>query len=388
MMPMLFYAKAGTFELDNFSLRPTEAAPLLALKVKKEAEDKFNNVAPEAPNKAKWPTELRVVGTKVLNANNKEVLLRGVNVPSLGWKAVGENVLRSVMVAVDDWKSNAIRLPVREEMWFGTHPEQKDGGVAYRKLIDDAITMAANRGAYTIFDLHRFRAPKQIHVDFWKEAATKYKNHPAVIFDVFNEPYNISWKVWRDGGLVEDKNGTYSGPDEVAFLNEEEKQVKGFKSVGMQALVNAIRDTGAKNIIIIGGLDYAYDLSGMAQGYTIDEKGGNGMMLSTHIYAQKRDYPGKVLIMADKYPIFVGEFGANTKKFDFMPAASQEDAETWMPKIFGFMQKHNMHYTAWSFHPSAGPVMLQGWNYAPTPEFGAVVKRALAGEQFPYAGMR
>ena len=385
LMPILFNVAAGTFDIDDISLIQTDATVLEQQKNKAEVLAKFNNVAPEAPNKANWPTELHVEGTKVLNKEGKEVLLRGVNVPSLGWKPTGENVLRSVMVAIDDWKSNAIRLPVKEDMWFGTNSEQKDGGVAYRKLVDDAITMAANRGAYTVLDLHRFRAPKQAHVDFWKDAAAKYKGHPTVIFDVFNEPYSISWKVLRDGGFVEDKN---AGPDEVTFLSEEEKQVKGFKSVGMQALVDAIRGTGAKNIIIVGGLDYSYDLSGMAQGFTIDEKQGNGMMLSTHIYSQKRDYPAKVLVMADKYPIFVGEFGANTKKFDFMPAAAQEDADTWMPKIFGFMQKHKMHYTAWSFHPSAGPVMLQGWDYAPTPEFGAVVKRALAGEQFPYAGMR
>jgi endoglucanase len=388
LQPMLFQAEAGTFDIDNISLKSIDAAPLLIAKAKKEAEDKFNNVAPEVANKAKWPSELRVVGTKVLNKEGREVLLRGVNVPSLGWSSTGENVLRSFMVAIDDWKSNVVRLPVRAEFWFAKDESQKDGGVAYRKLIDDAITMAANRGAYTVLDLHSFRAPKQIHAEFWKEAAAKYKDNPAVLFDVYNEPYNINWEVWLKGGLVEDKDAVYSGSDEVAFLNEEEKQVKGFRSVGMQALVDAIRGAGAKNIIIVGGLDYSYDLSGMAKGFIVDEKGGNGMMLSTHIYAQKRDYPGKVLIMADKYPIFVGEFGANTKKFDFMPAEAQEDAETWVPKIFGFMQKHKMHYTGWSFHPGAGPMMLKGWNYEPTPEWGAVAKRALAGEKFPYKGMR
>lgn len=385
LMPLLFNVAAGIFDIDDIVLTSIDATALKEQKAKAEALEKINNVAPEAPNKAKWPPELRVSGTTVLDKAGKEVLLRGVNVPSLGWKPAGEYVLRSIVVAIDDWKSNVIRLPVKEDFWFGTNAEQKEGGAAYRKLVDDCITMAANRGAYTVLDLHRFRAPKQVHMEFWKDAAARYKDHPAVIFDVFNEPYSISWKVWRDGGFVEDKN---AGPDEVTFLSETEKEVKGFKSVGMQALVDAIRGTGAKNIVIVGGLDYSYDLSGMANGYAIDEKGGNGMMMSTHIYAQKRDYPGKVLIMADKYPIFVGEFGANTKKFNFMPAAAQEDAATWVPKIFGFMQKHKMHYAGWSFHPSAGPTMIQGWDFAPTPEWGGVAKRALAGEQFPDAGMR
>lgn len=386
-MPVLFNTAAGTFDLDDMTMKPIDPAPLLALKSKKEAQEKFGNVAPEAPNKAKWPTTLKVVGNKVVNAEDKEVLLRGVNMPSLGWKHTGEYPLRSIMVAVDGWKSNVIRLPVKEEFWFGTNPDQKDGGVAYRKLVDDAITIAANRGAYTVLDLHRFRAPKQVHIDFWKDAAAKYKDHPAVIFDLFNEPYSISWKVWRDGGFVEDKN---AGPDEVAFLTPEEKalNVNGFKSVGMQALINAVREVGANNIVIVGGLDYSYDLSGLSEGYMVDEKSGNGVMLSTHIYAQKRDWPKKVMQLADKYPIFVGEFGANTKKFDFMPAAAQEDATIFIPRIFGFMQKYNIHYTGWSFHPQAGPTMLLDWDFTPTPEWGAVAKRALGGEQFPYVGMR
>jgi endoglucanase len=223
--------------------------------------------------------------------------------------------------------------------------------------------------------------------DFWKEAATKYKDHPGVIFDLLNEPHSTSWEVWKNGGFVADKTAP---ADEDAFLTPEDKALnaKGFRSIGMQALVDIVRGTSAKNILVVGGLDWAYDLSGIAKGFALDDKGGNGIILSTHIYPFKRDWAGKVLVVSDKYPILVGEFGANTQKFTFVPAASQEDADTWVPKIFGFIQKHNFHYTAWTFHPSAGPKMLKGWDYEPTPEWGAVAKRALAGEQFPYAGMR
>jgi len=386
-MPTLFQVESGIFDLDDISLKATDEGELKVAAAKAAEVAEYVNVKPETPNLAKWPAELHVEGTKILTKDGKEISLRGLNIDSLQWNPRGERVLRNAIVGVEDWKANLLRLPIKEDYWFGREAGQTDGGVAYRKLVDDFITITANRGAYTMIDLHRFRAPKREHIEFWKDVATKYKNNQAVIFEVFNEPHGISWDVWQKGGFVADKDAP---ADEDAFLTPEEKaqNTKGFHSVGIQALIDAIRGTGAKNIVVAGGLDWAYDLSGMAKGYTLDQKGGNGMLLSTHIYAGKRDWQNKVLVMADKYPIIVSEFGANTQKFTFMPAESQEDAATWVPKIFGFIDKYKLNYTAFSFHPKSGPHLLQDWDYTPTPEWGAFAKRSLAGEKFPDKGMR
>jgi hypothetical protein len=382
LMPTLFQVASGTWDLDNLSLKPADAAALLAAAQAKAEQEKAAFVAPEAPNPAKWPQELHVEGTKVLTKDGKEIILQGVNVDSLEWNPRGEQVMKSALVAVDDWKSNCIRLPIRENYWFGNDASQKDGGAAYRELVDNIVNLAANRGAYVMLDLHRFRAPKAEHVAFWKDVATKYKNHPAVIFELFNEPHGTSWEIWRNGGFVADKD---TPAEEDNFLTPEEKALntRGFHAVGMQALVDAVRGVGAKNIVVAGGLDWAYDLSGIARGFALDEKGGNGLMYATHIYAGKRDWQGKVLVIADKYPIMVSELGANTKKFDFMPAESQEDAATFVPRILGFIQQHKFHWTAFSLHPGSAPVLISDWKYTPTPEWGALAKRALAGEKFP-----
>lgn len=382
LMPALFQVESGTFDLDNLSLKPTDPAVLIAAAAERTAMERAAKVDPEAPNKAKWPQPLKVVGNKVVTVDGKEVWLQGVNIDSLEWNARGEQVMKSALVATDDWKSNVLRLPIQDKFWFGKDASQKNGGEAYRKLVDDIVTLAANRGAYVMLDLHRFRAPKREHIEFWKDVAAKYKEHPAVFFELFNEPHGTSWEVWRDGGFVEDNKAS---ADEDNFLTPEEKALnkKGFHAVGVQALIDAVRGVGAKNIVVVGGLDWAYDLSGMAKGFTLDEKNGNGLMLAAHIYAQKRDWLGKVMVMADKYPIIVSECGANTKKFTFMPAESQEDAETWVPRFLGFIQKNRLHWTAFSLHPSSSPVLITDWKYTPSPEWGEPVKRALRGEQFP-----
>jgi hypothetical protein len=381
-MPTLMQVERGTFDLDDFKLIPVDAAPLIAARKIAEEEERRALVPPEAPQRDKWPLPLHVRGNQILNSKDEPVWLQGVNVVSLEFSLKGEKVLKSTLVACDEWRANCIRLPVKEEYWFGRTAGQKDGGASYRELVGQVITLVANRGKYVVLDLHRFHAPKAEHVEFWKDAATAYRDHPAVLFDLFNEPHGTTWEVWRDGGLVEKKLPA----DEDNFLTPEEraKAKQGFQSVGMQKLLDTVRDAGAKNIVIVGGLDWAYDLSGIANGFGLKERGGNGIVYSTHIYPWKRDWAGKVLLIADKYPIFIGEVGADTHKMSFIPAEAQEDPYTWVPDMLGLIQKHKLHWTAFSFHPKATPVMIKGWDYTPTPFWGQFVKDALAGKSFEW----
>ena len=382
-MPALFQVERGTFDLDSFVLKPVDAAPLLAAAKAAEEEERRSHVDPEVPQRDRWPLPLHVRGNQILNSKNESVWLQGMNVVSLEWSVRGEKVLKSTLVAVDEWQANCIRLPVKEEYWFGRVAGQKDGGAEYRALVDQVITLVANRGKYVVLDLHRFRAPTAAHVEFWKDAATKYREHPAVLFDLFNEPHGTTWEVWRDGGFVAEEK---KAADEDAFLTPEEKAKKknGFDSVGMQKLIDTVREAGAKNIVIVGGLDWAYDLSGIAKGFEVNDRGGHGIVYSTHIYPWKRDWAGKVLLITDKYPIFIGEVGADINKMTFIPAEAQEDPYTWVPDMLGLIQKHKLHWTAFSFHPKATPVMIQGWDYTPTPFWGQFVKEALAGKEFTW----
>ncbi|MBK8094549.1 MAG: hypothetical protein IPK32_21940 [Verrucomicrobiaceae bacterium] len=150
----------------------------------------------------------------------------------------------------------------------------------------------------------------------------------------------------------------------------------------MQKLLDIIRNSGAKNIALVGGLDYAFDLSGMMNGHMLDDRGGSGIILSTHIYPWKKDWAGKVLVAAETHPILVGEVGAGKEKMSWLPAEWQEDAATWVPAMLGLIQKHEFHWTAFAFHPKGGPPMLTSWDYTPNETWGDPVKRAIAGEKF------
>ena len=161
------------------------------------------HLRPDEPeNRAKWPKELKVVGNRLVDPSGREVWLQGLNAGGMESVPNADQIVKSTVVGIDEWKANCVRLPVNETFWFGRSAYQNDGGVQYRAAVDKIVRLAANRGAYVALDLHRFRAPKPEHVEFWKDAAKRYANHPAVLFDLFNEPHGISWKIWRDGGFV------------------------------------------------------------------------------------------------------------------------------------------------------------------------------------------
>jgi hypothetical protein len=375
LMPSLFMAQAGTLDLAEVKVTALTDADVDALKSAAAAADKKNSemqsylAAQLALPSITQP--LHVSGNQLVTPDGKSVWLQGVNVPELSWSPNGENkVVWSVHLAIDDWHANVIRLPVMDSFWFGKGrgADQSNNADAYRKIVDDAVKFASVRGAYIILDLHRFLTPDQSCVDFWKDAAARYANNPAVLFDIFNEPHDTSWDVWRNGGDAMVKS--HSGPFKVT-------------GVGMQALVNAVRGTGAKNIIVAGGLEYAYDLTGILNGYALDDKGGNGIMYSTHFYNWHKGWSAHFMAVAAKYPVIIGETGADVKKMNFIPANQQEDPSTWVPDLIGFIQKNHLNWTAWSFSKGATPGMLTDMNtFAPNSFWGEPVKEALNGKQF------
>jgi len=383
VMPSLFQVEAGTMDLDDMVLKVVSPQAVLEAEARAKERAAPADPAPEEPKPDKWPKEIRVSGNRLVDPEGREVWLQGVHVVSMEWNPRGESVLNSIRVAIDDWKANVIRLSVKPDYWFGTGSDP----AAYQALIEAAVTMTANRGAYLLIDNHTYRAPRQSDIRFWTEVATKYKNHPAVLFDLMNEPHTISWEIWRNGGFVDERK-TKADEDNFLAPEEKEKAKMGYQSPGMQKLVEVVRATGAKNIIVAGGLDWAYDLSGILKGYALEDKTGNGIMYSAHIYPWKSDWQGKVLDIAAVHPIFVGEVGANNKKMNWLPLERQEDPATWVPDMIGLIQKYRLNWSAFSFHPAASPVLLSDWKYTPNPEWGVPVKEALSGKKFELKKLR
>lgn len=373
-MITLFNCQAGVFDVDD--VRVTLLKPGVALPREAAGAPK-KSLLPKVVRPALMAKdELCVKGNRIVNAAGEEVWLQGVAVPSLGWKAEGEHVTESVAVAVEEWGANVIRLALHSKFWFATATEpwnkRTDGGAEYRSFVDSIVDYCNAHGCYVVLDLHEYRAATKNHAKFWTDCAARYANRPGVLFDILNEPYDISWREWRDGGVLKDGGG--DAPAET----EDGRNLR--ESIGMQKLVETVRATGAKNVIIAGGLDWSYDCTGIGEGYALEDPSGHGIVYSVHVYPWKRDWQRKFLACAEKHPLFLGEVGCMLKKMPY--ETKLVDPYKWAPDILACIQKNKLNWTAWSFHPKAEPCVIAGWNYTPTPAWGSYVRAALSGARF------
>jgi len=390
-MPALFMAKRGTLDLDDFHLTPMTDAQTEAMMAEKTTADSKRTekeavIGKDLAMPAITP-EVRVSGNLLITARDEQpVWLQGLSVDSMQW-GPGESILWSVRVALNEWHANVIRLAVKDSYWFGRAESGVTGGNvdSYRTTVDQAVQLCAAKGAYLILDLHRFRAPTADHIEFWKDAATRYKNNPAVLFELFNEPHDISWEIWRNGGQVTDK----IKPEEGVVAENQEK-LRSFQAVGMQQLVEAVRSTGARNVVLASGLSWSYDLTGALKGYALDDPSGNGIMYVWHNYPWKKGWQTNGLDVAEKYPVILTEVGAIRawEDFSFIGPSERYPLEGWAEDMLGLIQKHKLHWTGFSFHPRCGPMVIEDWDYTPTPYWGVYVKDALAGKQFQMKKMR
>lgn len=96
---------------------------------------------------------------RVVDDLDREVLLRGVNITSLGEYWQGDATLKPTEeLTADDWDEmaaqgfNVVRLVVH---WSQLEPTRGTLNQAYLARIDDYVTAAATHGMYTVIDMHQ-----------------------------------------------------------------------------------------------------------------------------------------------------------------------------------------------------------------------------------------
>ena len=330
------------------------------------------------------PPPLHTEGNRILRPDGRPVRLRGVNIASLEWGDEGDNVQRSLGVAIDNWGCNIIRLPLSQDRWFGRAPTQRDGGARYRAIVDAMVAGAAERGAYVLLDLHwsdaglwgeyigQHSMPDTGSLLFWRAVGQRYANHPAVLFGLYNEPHDVSWDVWLNGGELEEKVPSRTRHDPTQPLKRIRTSVR-YRAVGHRQLYDAVRASGAtQNLIVVGGLDWAYDLAGLLEGHAIR---GQNIVYDSHVYPGKDWKPelswdNAFITPSRRLPVLVGEWGGSM--------AMNEQRQFVLKFVECLRQNDQLSWTAWCFHPQAGPPLIRNWDYEPN-ETGQVVLDELKG---------
>ncbi len=276
-----------------------------------------------------------VVGNKILNSSGKTMLLHGVDRPSLEWSCNGQSVTggpgpipaSDFTTMKNSWNANAVRIALDQDFWL---PGAARYCSSYQSNVATAVKDARAAGLIVILDLHwsdqgnlaDANPGQQCMADknsatFWQQVASQYKTDPNVWFELYNEPENIPWSVWQNGGSV-----------------------CGFNAVGMQQLYNSVRSTGAQNIVLAGGIQWSSVLNG------VPKLSGNNIAYAIHIYRMTAgsswstggwDY--QFGTTSAQVPVVSTEFGDQVC-----------DGQPFDQQLLSYFHAHNVGYTGWAWY--------------------------------------
>ena len=302
---------------------------------------------------------LRTSGNRIVNAaTGAAVLLRGLNRSGLEYAGPDEQGFLSgasisrteIEVIAREWRCNIIRLPFNQDFVL------RHSGEEYQKALDQVIYWASLFGAYTLLDLQWLDAdriyggdrnfvaplPNQSSIALWTTLARRYKDEPAVLYDLFTEPHD---RLNDDPFPLNKEDGTtYPASQRTVTMAEWQPWAR--------TLTGAIRAENPDALVFIAGTNWAYDLRGMPMDLP-------NVVYATHVYAEKgNDWPAAFGDLSATVPVFVGEFGGTDLDFG--------------RRLMKYMQDLGIGWAAWSWFNE--PFLVS--RYAVTP-FGDLVRRQL-----------
>jgi endoglucanase len=305
---------------------------------------------------------IKVKGNHFVNGKGKPVRLIGVNRSGSEYSCSGDDgagghgygffqgpVSHRAIRAMKTWHVNAVALPLNEACWIGGYGglNPRFSGVPYRRAIARYVHRLNAHGIYVVLRLSGTGPGNHVYgaapgdsgmpmadadhsLDFWRSAARRFTQNHAVLFGAYDEPHKITWRCALLGCRV-NANGS-----------EGEPRFGRYQAVGHQAIVNAIRSTGARQPIIISGIDFAGDLTKWRRFKPRDPRhsiavGWNDFDYSGNLPRSRDELSG----LSRSFPIVVGGFGDTDCNSDYSR------------RLMRFADRHRISYLAWTWNTVA-----------------------------------
>ena len=347
---------------------------------------------------------LHVVGNQIVNASGQAVRLIGFNNSGAeyaceeGWGVFDTpdtNMTASIVAAMQTWTgANVVRVPVDEQCWLGL-PGVKSAyaGARYRSAIQQYVSLLNARGFAVILDLagtapggekstNQEEMPDEHAVAFWRSAAEAFRDNTSVLFDLFNEPWpdnnvdnSAAWSCWRNGGC------------EQTSQNAPHQR---YQAVGMQQLIQTVRATGARNIVIAEGIQYAESVDQWLA-YRPHDPTGN-LAASVHVYSFNacstlKCYEGAMKQVSAHVPLLIGELGPGlgvgySAKIDRACPSSYISNSSFDSTLLSWASRNKVSWAAWSWNPWGDCwSLVKNFSGTPTAGYGEMIKAALHAER-------
>ena len=303
-----------------------------------------------------------VQGNHLVDREGKVVRLLGVNRSGMeyacqqGWGFFdGPSDMASIR-AIKRWHVNAVRVQLNETCWLGINGiDPAYGGDAYRRAIRGYVAKLERAGLYVILNLELAAPgagqassippmPDADHTpEFWRSVASAYRDDRAVLFDLYTEPHDVGWDCWQNGCQIE-------GED-----------VGVYRAAGMAELVAAVRSTGARQPIMLGGIDWARDLRQWLAHLPADP--ARALVASNHTYDFASCFGrcrAALAGIARTHPVISGEIGEG------------DCAHGYIDPYMRWADRHGVSYLAWAWNAEGGwtcrggPTLIEDYDGTPT----------------------
>lgn len=245
-----------------------------------------------------------------------------------------------------DWKSSLVRAAMGVDAPGGYLQDANGNRARVKAVVDAAIA----NDMYVIIDWHSHRAEsyRANAISFFEDMAQTYGAHNHVIYEIYNEPLQISW----------------SG------------QIKPYA----QAVISAIRAIDPDNLIVVGTPSWSQDVDVAAA----DPIAGINIAYALHFYAGThgqylRDKAQAALNRG--VALFVTEWGAVNANGD--GAVATEETNAWM----SFLKVHRISHANWATNdkPEGASALVPGasaaggWPANQLTPSGAFAKQIISG---------
>jgi aryl-phospho-beta-D-glucosidase BglC (GH1 family) len=296
-----------------------------------------------AQNPVKENGALSVKGNMIVNGEGKQVSFAGNSFfwSNTGWggeKFYNESVIKWLH---KDWNSTIIRAAMGVEKQGGYFQDPSN-----KQRVETVVNAAIEEGIYVIIDWHSHHAENFVKeaVEFFVDMAKKYGEYDNVIYEIYNEPLDVSWT----------------------------KDIKPYA----ETVIAAIRNVDPDNLIVVGTPQWSQDVDSAAANPI---KGYKNIVYTLHFYAGSHK---DILINKAKQalnagiPLMVTEWGTVNANGD--GEVDTESVDKWMT----FLCEKKLTHCNWSvtdkkegasiLNPGANP--YGNWKNNDLTESGKLVK--------------
>lgn len=313
-----------------------------------------------------------VRGNQLIDGRGKVVRLLGVNRSGAEYGCVEEDKIFdgptdwASIRAIKSWRVNAVRVPLNESCWLGGHGvPARLSGPSYRQAIHEYVDGLERAGLYVILDLH-WAAPSghlatgliplpdaEYAPDFWTSVATEFRDDRGLLFDLYNEPHDVSWECW------------------AAPCQAHDNWFGDYPATGLPQLLEAVRATGARQPVLLSGIDWARDLEGWLDHVPVDP--ANALVAANHTYDFSPCYRpcrANLVRISKAYPVVTGELGQSGCR------------RNYVNPYMRWADRHGISYLGWTWNAggrwdcSGGPSLIKDFEGNPT-RYGVGLRKHL-----------